>query len=274
MKDLAQENTTSGPLLSTESSPSAPTGSDETKTKQAENRGRPRQSMVLLKYWTKGKKRGTFILHFFQHLYLIIIIFTATTIFTNYDIVFGHIASLLNQGQNVGLSNSPIPVTSISISSVNWSLLSSSLAQTVITTESGYLVGEMNRVMLFTGIIVIGLLILRESWIAFHESRLTFLQLELPIRSVLYHGCSRRAVISFDIIMGSIQVLASYAFGALIAIYLVIPLIESVVRDTFMDFLVSSIPLVSFVVALIPVILILLISSCYFVVRIRTVKLN
>ena len=207
-------------------------------------------------------------------MFLVVIVFTAATIFTNYNIVFGHIALLLNQGQNVALSNSPIPVTSIALSSVNWSAVSSSLAQTVFTTESGYLVSEMNKVMLITGIIVIGLLIFRESWSAFHESRLTFLQLELPIRSVLYHGCSTRAVILFDIIMGLVQAVASYALGALIAVFVIIPLIEIVIHDTFMDFLVSSIPLAPFVVSLIPVILTLLISICYFVIRIRTVKLN
>ena len=229
---------------------------------------------MLLRYWTKGKKRGTFILHFFQHMFLIVIIFTTSTIFTNYNIVFGHIASLLDQGQVVSLSSGSDPVSSISLSQVNWSAVSSSFAQTVFTNDSGYFVDEMNSIMLLTGIITIGLLILRESWSTFHESRLMFLQLELPIRSVLYHGASKRAVVSFDVIMASLQAVASYALGALLAIYLVIPLIESIVHDTFLDFLVSSIPVVPYLVAVLPVALTLVISICYFALRIRKVKLN
>lgn len=233
-----------------------------------------RQSLVLLRYWTKGKKRGTFILQFVQHMFLIVIIFTATTIFTNYNVVFGHVAALLNQGKDVSLSSGPNPVASITLSQVNWSLISSSLAQTVFTNESGYLVNEMNKIMLFTGIITIGLLIVRETWSTFHESRLMFLQLELPIRSALYHGASTRAVISFDVIMASLQALASYVFGVLVAVYLIVPLIEIVVHDTFLDFLVSSIPIVPYIVAVLPVTLTLAISICYFSIRIRKVKLN
>jgi len=263
-RELEQEDISASTL-----SPSAPDLME-----QREEWRSSKQSLVLLRYWTKGKKRSTFILHFVQHIFLITIIFTSTTIFTNYNIVFGHISSLLSQGQTVSLSSGSQPVSSISISQVNWSQISSSLAQTVFTNESGYLVSEMNKIMLITGIITVGLLILRESWSTFHESRLMFLQLELPIRSVLYHGASHRAVISFDLIMGVLQATVSYVVGALIAVFLVIPLIESVVHDTFLDFLVSSIPVIPYLVALLPVALTLMISFLYFVLRIRNVKLN
>jgi len=241
---------------------------------QREKWKNPWQSLVLIKYWTKGKKRGTFILHFVQHMFLIVIIFTTTTIFTNYNTVFSHVATLLNQGKDVSLNSGTSPVATISLSQVNWTAISSSLAQTVFTNESSYFVNELNKIMLFTGIITVGLLILRESWSTLHESRLMFLQLELPIRSVLNHGASRHAVVSFDVIMGVIQAVFSYVLGALIAIFVVIPLIVYVVHDTFLDFLVSTIPLVPYLVAIIPVVITLLISIVYFVIRIRKVKLN
>lgn len=233
-----------------------------------------RQSFVLFRYWTKGKKRGTLILHFVQHMFLVVIIFTTTTIFTNYNTVFSHVAMLLNSGNDVSLRSGSLPVSTISISQVNWTAISSSLTETVFTNDSSYFVNELNRIMLFTGIITVGLLILREAWSTLHESRLMFLQLEVPIRSVLYHGASSRAVVSFDVIMGLVQALFSYVLGALVAIFVVIPLIVYVVRDTFLDFLVSTIPVVPYFVALIPVVITFIISTVYFAIRIQKVKLN
>ena len=232
------------------------------------------QSLVLLKYWLRGAKRRTFFFQFFQHMLLVSVIFTTATIFTNYDIVFGNISRLLNLGESVDLSNKSIPSSIPSLSNFNWNELNNPFGQLVLNAGSGYIIGEMNKVMLFAGVITVGLLILRESWNSFHQSRLTFLQLQIAIRGVLYHGCSRRSVVIFNALVSSIQAAAAYAVGIVVSVFVIIPLMEAKLGDTFFNFLVSSIPFTSYIVVAIPVTITFLVSVSYFSTRIRNVKLN
>jgi hypothetical protein len=241
-----------------------------------EDSSRSRQSIVLFKSWSfRGKKRKTFLLQFFQHMLLVAVIFTTTTIFTNYNIVFGNISKLLSEGQAVDLNSKSIPSSLPSLSSFNWNDLSGNpFGQLILSSGSNLVVSEMNHVMLLAGVITIGLLILRESWNSFHQSRLTFLQLEVPIRGVLYHGASRRAVVIFNMMIVSLQAVSAYIVGILASTLVVLPLIEATLRDTFFNFLVSSIPLTSYIIAAIPVSMTFFISLGYFSFRIRSVKLN
>ncbi len=243
--------------------------------KEKEQASNPHQSLVLFKFWLfKGKKAKTFFLQFFQHMLLVIVIFTTATLFTNYNIVFGNISKLLNQGEAVDLNSKTLPASLPSLSSFNWSQLNNPFGQLILGSGSGLVVTEMNRVMLFAGILTVGLLILRESWNSFHQSRLTFLQLEQPIRGVLYHGASRRSVVVFNLMITSIQGASAYVVGIAVSTLVIIPLIEAKLGDTFFNFLLSSIPVTSYVVVAIPVLMTLFVSLAYFSFRIRSVKLN
>lgn len=238
-------------------------------------RKRTHQSLVLLRFWSvHGKKARTFLLQFFQHMLLIAVIFTTTTIFTNYDIVFGNISQLLNNGEAVHLSSKSVPANLPSLSSFNWNELGSPFGQLILTSGSSEIIAEMNHVMLFAGVITVGLLILREAWNSLHQSRLTFLQLEQPVRGTLYHGASRRSVLGFIAIICSFQAVSAYVVGVVVSTFVIIPLIEARLDDTFFNFLVSSIPVTSYLVVLIPVFATLSISMAYFSFRIRHVKLN
>jgi hypothetical protein len=239
------------------------------------NSRRSHQSLVLVKFWlVHGKKAQTFLFQFLQHMLLVAVIFTTATIFTNYDIVFGNISRLLNDGDVVDLTNKSIPANIPSLSSFNWSELGTPFGHLILTSGSSEIIGEMNRVMLFAGVITVGLLITREAWNSFHQSRLTFLQLEQPVRGVLYHGASRRSVVGFETIVSCLEALSAYIVGVLVSTLLVIPLIEARLGDTFFNFLLSSIPVTSYVVVAIPVGTTLAISVGYFSFRIRHVKLN
>lgn len=222
------------------------------------------QSLTLLRFFFKGKKRRTFVYHLLQSTLYIASIFVLTTIFINFASVFAQISSVLSDGRSVVLYNN---ATWIDPNTVN-----STMSQQLFLNGYDYtMIRQLGTVMDAVGLVVITLLIFKEFANGIGQVRLSIMNNMQIIKGALLHGASRKAVLRYLSMIYFIHMLAGTLLGSLFALYVILPVIRQLIQNTIFGWMVADVPMISYAIVLVPTVLVMIASIAYSSSRIREI---